>query len=200
MISRNEGDVIAEIKMTRAAFSGTVLILEGSSDSMFWRNHIDHKNCQITIAGGKSTCLEVAKKLDEEKFIGHLAIVDDDYDFFLGKKYDSPSVVHSDTNDLETLIASSPAIEKTLAEHLNTSDAAECARISIGIINVAKNLSLNFGRLRYTNRQHGLNVDFKSLSPWKYICEEKLELDLQNLITDFATLADLLPVVSTKSM
>ncbi|WP_082884484.1 DUF4435 domain-containing protein [Achromobacter insolitus] len=189
-MSRNEGDVIAEIKMTRAAFSGTVLILEGNSDSIFWRSHIDHKNCQITIAGGKSTCLEVARKLDEENFKGHLAIVDDDYDFFLGKKYDSPNVIHSDTNDLETLIASSPAIEKTLAEHLNSNDAGECARISLGIIEVAKNMSLYFGRLRYANRLQDLNVDFNSLSPWKYISEENLELQLQSLIADFATLAN----------
>ncbi|WP_447922040.1 DUF4435 domain-containing protein [Achromobacter aegrifaciens] len=189
MISRNEGDVIAEIKMTRAAFSGTVLILEGTSDSTFWRSHIDHRKCQITIAGGKSTCLGVARKLDEEKFSGHLAIVDDDYDFFFGKKYESSNIVHSDTNDLETLISSSPAIEKTLSEHLNFNDAAECIRNTLEIIETAKKLSLQFGRLRYANRQHDLNVDFDKLSPWKFVSQDNLELKLPDLINDFAALA-----------
>lgn len=189
MISRTEGDVIAEIKMTRAATSGTILILEGSSDSIFWRNHIDHKKCQITIAGGKQTCLGVSEKLDGENFSGYLTIVDDDYDFFLGKKYESENVVYTDTNDLETLIASSPAIEKALAEHFNSNDVAVCIAHTHELIRLAKATSIQIGRLRYINREQGLNVDFNKLSLWKYVAEDNLELQNDKIINGFAELA-----------
>ncbi|MDR6392256.1 DUF4435 domain-containing protein [Paraburkholderia phenoliruptrix] len=193
MITRNVGDVLAELKMARAAFRGTLLVLEGVSDSLFWRTKIKNDDCQITISGGKFTSVKVAEILDQEGFNGFIAIVDDDYDSFLGRTYESDNLVYPETNDLETLLASSPALEKVLDEYVDHDQADARPEKLRDLIERIKDISLFFGKLRYINRERGLNVPFERLSPWKYVDAPALRLEEHRLLKDFADLCSIKP-------
>ncbi|HDR9062806.1 TPA: DUF4435 domain-containing protein [Burkholderia vietnamiensis] len=189
MIARGLGDVIAEMKMTRAAFDGALIVLEGVTDSHFWRSKIIKDNCQITISGGKSVATKVAKALDEEGFKRFIVIVDDDYDVFFGKEYESDNLVFTETNDLETLLASSPAFLKVLDEHLDHGIVNNRDRVVSDLGANIQAVCLCFGRLRYINRERSYNVCFDDLSPWKYVDDATFELREGDLLTDFAALS-----------
>jgi len=193
MISRSVGDVLAELKMARTAFRGTLLVVEGTSDSLFWRARIQNANCQITISGGKTTAVKVAEMLDQESFHGFIVVVDDDYDYFLGRSYESDNLVYPETNDLETLLASSPALEKILSEYLGHELEHGKQDKVRELIERVKNISLFFGKLRFINRERTLNVPFEELSPWKYVDVQALEFRQDDLLKDFAKLCGVAP-------
>ncbi|SEK15486.1 DUF4435 domain-containing protein [Paraburkholderia tropica] len=174
--------------MTRAAFKGVLLVLEGPTDSIFWRNKIAKDQCQITISGSKATSVSVTKILDAAGFDGFVVIVDDDYDHFLGSDYDSVNLVATETNDLETLLGSSPALQKILEEHLVGDHASEHDIETAELTQKVKTIATVFGKLRYVNRKHSLNVPFDKLSPWKYVDQQSVELNTHNLCLDFSAL------------
>lgn len=190
MITRTAGDVVSELKMARAAFKGVLLILEGPSDSVFWRNKIAKERCQITISGSKATSVSVTKLLDEDGFKGFVVVVDDDYDYFLGYEYESANLLTTETNDLETLLGSSPALQKTLEEHLLDDRANEHDTNIQELTQKVKAIATVFGKLRYINRKHSLNVSFDKLSPWKYVEHQSVELNAHSLCTDFSALCE----------
>lgn len=190
MITRTTGDVLSEMKMVRAAFSGTILVLEGASDSLFWRSRISRDTCQITVSGGKVTAARVAEALDKENFRGFLVVVDDDFDYFLGKAYESDNLVATETNDLETLLASSPALEKVLNEFLGHDAAHGKPEVISKIAKEAMEAGSVFGRLRYINRSNALNVSFDLLSPWKYVDHSTLKVKEKELLAEFAKLGN----------
>ncbi len=53
-ISRTVGDVVAEMLMSRSAFAGTLLVLEGDEDIKFLKARTASlAACQVVQAGGK---------------------------------------------------------------------------------------------------------------------------------------------------
>lgn len=107
-ISRNVGDVVAELLMSRSAFSGSLLVLEGDDDVKFWKARTPgHRECQFVIAGSKPTVSGAVAIADTLKQTGILGVVDDDYDSLLELPIPSANLVRTETRDLETLLLSS---------------------------------------------------------------------------------------------
>ena len=52
---KGPAEVEAEILMSRTAFDGAFLVVEGDDDSRFFRSRVDDLACEIVIAGGKLT-------------------------------------------------------------------------------------------------------------------------------------------------
>lgn len=188
MITRTAGDVVSELKMARAAFKGALLVLEGPSDSVFWRNRVAKDRCQITISGSKTTSLKVTELLDADGFKGFVAVVDDDFDLFFGPEYESDNLLSTETNDLETLLGSSPALQKTLDEHLLGDFGNFDDKKAEEIAEKVKSFAVVFGKLRYTNRKYNLNASFDSLSPWKYVDHKSMGFNEEGLYDDFSAL------------
>lgn len=169
--------------MSRAAFGGALLVLEGDDDIRFWRAHTAGSSlCQFVVAGSKDTVKGAVVKANLQDQIGILGIVDDDYDSLLGKTLPA-NVLATDARDLEIMLLGSPAFAKVISE---VADANKIQQIQAAenqcIFDCLTSRAISFGKLRLLNDMHGWKVDFDKLSPWKFIDHVTWTLD-QNLLT-----------------
>jgi hypothetical protein len=109
------------IRLERGSFLGVFLLVEGSTDKLFYSNLVNEKQCRIvvTIAGSsrKKRAIEVLTVLEKSDFPGILAIVDADFDHLESIVYPNQNLFLTDTHDSETMMLRSSALERILAEH-----------------------------------------------------------------------------------
>ena len=106
-VTRTVGDVVAEILMSRANFSGAHLLLEGDTDSKFWGRRIEKTLCQVVIAGGKTTVIGAVVRANAIPIAGVLGIVDDDHDSLCSVAIGPQNVFVTDARDVDTMLLKS---------------------------------------------------------------------------------------------
>ena len=109
--------IATSILLLRAVHKGSVLIVEGYSDSRLYGKFIDGDNCQIVNAYNKSSAVRVTELLEKKNFFGIVTIVDADFWSIEGYEHPSSNILRTDTHDLETMLVSSPALDHVLAEY-----------------------------------------------------------------------------------
>ena len=77
---KNPSVVANAVRMMRSAFSGSILLVEGESDSRFWRSRIDQERCRIEVGEGRSNVAGAMSQLDEARFRGAVGLLDADYE------------------------------------------------------------------------------------------------------------------------
>jgi hypothetical protein len=163
------------IRMQRSTFVGSFLLVEGSTDRIFYERFTDRKKCQVLAANNKSNAIGVIDILEKDCFAGVLAIVDADFDRFSKQQIDrSSNIILTDTHDLETLIIQSPALEKVLAEF---GSEAKIEAFGRDIRKVLLEASLSIGYLRWLSQLDGLNLKFEGIEFKKFIDEKKLNIN-----------------------
>ena len=105
MIETLTPEIIAvEVEMTRTAFKGAILIIEGKNDEKFYKKFIDDNSCHIVVAHGKQNVLQSVEKLNNSAFNGVIAIVDSDFWRIEGMPNMPNNVFVTDTYDSEGMI------------------------------------------------------------------------------------------------
>jgi hypothetical protein len=195
--ARTTKDVVAEIKMSLAAFSGVHLLIEGGPDSIFWRLRLSHPaQCQLVICGNKGVVVSSIVELDRTAQRGMLGIIDDDFDSILGISYASSNLLATDTHDLETMMIGSRALNAILVEYGDPDKIKHFVAIANkSVVEALIENSLVFGRLRLLNARNGWGVDCTKFSPWKYVSLITWQVDTTTLFADFATQIDVAPLV-----
>lgn len=191
-VTRTVGDVVAEIVMSRTNFAGSFLLLEGETDSKFWSPRIDTTGCQIVIAGSKPTVIGAIIRTNALPVAGILGIVDDDYDSLSGIPLASINTLRTDYRDLETLLIKSMAFDRVIHEigdaaKMIAFQAAEATTVRDALVE----RSLLFGKLRWLNGQRAWNLDFGSLSPFRFANEADWRIDEAEVLTTAADAAHL---------
>ncbi len=106
-----------ECILSRANFLGTLLIVEGPSDSRLFKKFSDQSACKTIPAGGKRHAIDAIDILDKRGLSGALAIVDADYFHLDRVKLSSKNVLLTDEHDLELMLLLSNALDNVLDEH-----------------------------------------------------------------------------------
>ncbi|MDW8392410.1 MAG: DUF4435 domain-containing protein [Oscillochloridaceae bacterium] len=168
--SRTSGDVVSEILMTQTASKSSILVVEGEDDAQFWKTRAALDKKRIVIAGGKQNLVGALVDIEKRKKKGILGIVDDDCDSLFGRAIPSAHIVRTETRDLETLLLSTRAFEKVLAEvGDDTKIEALEQREGRSIRNAFIARALVFGKLRYLSAERNWTVNFaKDFSPWRF--------------------------------
>jgi Protein of unknown function (DUF4435) len=95
-----------EIKMLRSSFKGTFLLIEGSTDKVFYGRLINKSICTLFPISGKpsskSLVVNVLQILEQSGVSGVLAIVDADFDHLEPLPASSSNLLRTDSHDLET--------------------------------------------------------------------------------------------------
>lgn len=177
---KGPAEVEAEILMSRTAFDGAFLVVEGDDDSRFFRSRVQDSTCEIVIAGGKLTVIRGMERLNDRKFRGALGIVDDDCDSIDGRSMLQPNLLStSDFHDLDAFLIWSPALERVLAEHANTTSIKKLGGVG-AVRNRLVEIALPFGVLRRWTYISKMGLDFKELSPLRFTTP-KWDLDTAGL-------------------
>ncbi|MFM7438848.1 MAG: DUF4435 domain-containing protein, partial [Snowella sp.] len=104
------------IRFRRSTFSGTFLLVEGSTDKVFYERFVNKNECEVITNSipGKQRVIQVLNILENSEFKGILAIVDADFDHLEFSLYNTPNLLRTDTHDLETMLLQSSAFDKVL--------------------------------------------------------------------------------------
>lgn len=112
---KKPGEVAVEVIMLRLIHPGSFFLLEGDTDSLFWRAFKD-PSCEIINAGSKTAVAGAIEMLDRRRFQGALGLVDADLDHLQRAPVRSKNLILSDAHDLECQLLRSRALERVLLE------------------------------------------------------------------------------------
>ncbi len=160
------------------------LIVEGDTDGKFFQKLINREKCQVTISHNKANAKTILQILEEESFLGILAIVDADFEALEGRLPASPNILFTDTHDLETMILQSPALEKILVEFASHEKCTAIETKSEKKLRaILLECSKHIGYLRWVSLREDLSLKFEDLSFEKFIDKETLVItDILKLI------------------
>jgi len=181
-------DIANEIILTRDDPSKqflSFLLVEGDTDSKFYKNKklVDTNKCQITVADGKSTALEVLAILEKVGIPGILVIVDADFNILEGKSPHSPNLLFTDTHDLETMLIKSPALENVLGEfgsEKKINEVTESTKKDVRALLLECGMTV--GYLRWISLREKLSLKFEDLEFVQFIHKDALHLEQRHLI------------------
>lgn len=180
---KRPGEVAAEVIMMRMIHPGSFFVLEGDTDSLFWRP-FKHETCEIINAGSKHSVAGAIEILDRRKFRGALGLVDADLDRLEKVRVPSKNLLFSQTHDLECLLLRSRALDRLLVEMADQERLRGVERAeerSIRECLLARGLL--HGRLRWLAARFGWGPDFRgSLRLSRFVVQETWWLDEEALL------------------
>lgn len=161
----------------------TILLVEGSTDALLFRNVMNSKTCEIIPTNSRNNVLNTLKILEKSGVPGILAIVDADFDMLEGKHPTSPNLLFTDTHDLETMLLKSPAFDKLLnefgsAQKIATLTQAQGKDIRTLILECA----IPIGYTLWISLRENLALRFEALDFGKFIDKETLIINKLKLI------------------
>jgi Protein of unknown function (DUF4435) len=170
-----------QIRLRRSTFFGTFLLVEGSSDKVFYERFIDKIACQVVVMTGKTRVIAVIGILDRWNFDGVLAIVDADFDRLEALVSESVNLLRTDTHDLETMLIDSFALDKVVAEY---GSEEKIAKLQLDVRTSLVEAGISIGYLRWISQCGGLNLTFSDLKFSKFIDDKTLQMNELDLIQE----------------
>lgn len=173
------------IRLRRSTFSGTFLLVEGSSDRILYERFVDKAACtSISISGKPSSKLRVIavlSTLEKSNFQGVLAVVDADFDHLKVSSHSSPNLIRTDTHDLETMLLNSSALEKVIAEF---GSEEKIVKFDRDIRTAMLEAGMPIGHLLWISQLDELNLTFDGITFSKFIDDQTLQINELNLIQE----------------
>ena len=182
-------DIANNIRMIRSSHNGVILIVEGHTDVRVYERLINNTQCMFIPAHGKETAINVLTKLEIDKFKGILTIVDADFWRLDGIKPDSMNLLLTDTHDLETTMLSSNALDKVISEF---GSIPKIKKHVDSIPDRLLNCALPIGLFRWLSSptKENWGLKFKNMEFDCFLDDEKLKVDINNLIKEVKTNSD----------
>ena len=174
-----------EIRMKRSQHPGSFLVVEGRDDRLFCQRYTDDR-CDVVVAEGKESVLEVIRILDNVNFEGVLGMVDPDFDLLEGAEPFRPNVVACDAHDLEVALVCSPAFDRLLLEFgSRTKIQTLCVEARDLILSAAASV----GYLRWFSMRSDLGLKFQGLRLASCIDRGSLRVDTVELCRNVKSLS-----------
>ncbi len=171
------------IRLRRSTFLGTFLLVEGSSDKVFYERFVHGSDCVLVSVSGKPSSklrvIAVLENLEKSDFQGILGIVDADFDRLNTSASNSPNLHRTDTHDLETMLIKSPALDKLIAEFGSEEKIVNFGR---DVRTALLEAGMAVGYLLWISQCDELNLTFDDIKFSKFIDEQTLEIDEMELI------------------
>jgi len=182
-IPRSAGDVASEIAMSRLNWTGSFLVVEGPSDSKFWRPR-KSEFCEIVIAMGRHQVLGSVQLACDSGMRGVLGIVDDDFDTLLGEPHQVRNVVSTEPRDLEGTLLRSRALDRVVGE-LGDETKLKAFLAREGLLRDALLSRAGlFGRLRWLAFTQPKPLDLKPLKPSRFVDLSNWTYDTQAILAE----------------
>ncbi|MCC5635924.1 DUF4435 domain-containing protein [Nostoc sp. CHAB 5844] len=173
------------IRLRRSTFTGTFLLVAGSSDKIFYQRLVDELACELVDTSGKPSsrqnAINILEILEKSNFQGVLAVVDADFDRLKSLVSSSSNLLYTDTHDLETMLIQSPALDKILAEFGSEEKIAQFKRdVRLALLEIGMSL----GYLLWISQSDGLNLTFEGITFSKFIDEQTLQINELQMIRE----------------
>ncbi|MEH2281132.1 MAG: DUF4435 domain-containing protein [Nostoc sp.] len=177
--------VANKIRQLRETYSGTFLLVEGSSDKVFYERFVDKLACHLEITAGKPSskqcAIEILAILETSNFQGILAIVDADFDHLQNTPVKNPNLLRTDTHDLETMLINSLAFDKVIALFGSEDKIIKFGR---DLRSALLESCMSVGYLVWVSQSDGLNLKFDGIEFSKFVDSQTLKINELKLITE----------------
>lgn len=182
--SISASDVANEMSMTRCVFKGTFLVVEGVTDSRLYSKFTDRDNVRIVIAHSKDnvgrTVSEMTGKRRDRLVVG---IVDKDMDDLIGRRR-SPPVFTTDSNDIESAMIRSDALDDVVSEYGDREKVERFVRTNGQIRDAVARAASAVGCLMYISYRKGMNLSFKDLDFERFVNSRTLGVDVPRMVSE----------------
>lgn len=174
--------IAAEVRMERGAHAGTILVVEGDTDSRLLKKFIDQRNCLVVVGNGKDNVVGSLILLEEDSFKGALGIVDADFWRLEGHVHGLNNLFLTDTHDFETMIIASEAFERFLEEWSSSSKRLKFEqdnghKIRDYLLQEARSL----GYLRYVSKMKKWNFSFRDIN-YDFVSPINMKVELERIL------------------
>lgn len=178
--------IVNTARMMRTQYTGTILIVEGSTDARAYGCLVSETECRLIPATGKDKAISALELLENGGFDGVLTIVDADFQRLDGTEPNSSNLLLTDSHDLEAMILYSDALDKVLSEF---GSSREITKLGRPIRDVLLEGGLPIGYLRWLSSpaKDNLSLKFKELSFDKFVDEKTLRVSIDNLVRELKT-------------
>ena len=170
--------------MMRTGFDGTILVVEGITDSRLYSKFTDRKDVRLVIAHSKdkvrTSVTLLHDKRGDDKVVG---IIDSDLDRLKHKRPRGP-VFMTDCRDAESMMIVSDALDDVLAEYGDQDKLALFEEKFGDIRDRIMEGAYPVGLLMYVSERNGLGLSFKSLDFKAFIDSRNLECDIRAMINE----------------
>lgn len=173
-------------RMMRTQYSGTILIVEGSTDSRVYGRLVSKTECRIIPAEGKEKAINALEMLEKDSFNGVLTIVDADFWKIEGVEPNNSNILLTDSHDLETMILYSDALDSVLSEFGSDPKIMDLGK-PIRDILLESGLPIGYLRWLSSTTKDNLSLKFKKLSFDKFVNKNTLIVNIDNLIEQAKT-------------
>ena len=175
--------IVNTARMMRTQYTGTILIVEGSTDARVYGRLVSETECRLIPATGKDKAISALKLLENGGLDGVLTIVDADFWRLDGIDPNSSNLLLTDSHDLETMILYSDVLDNVLSEF---GLASEINKLGRPIRDILLESGLSVGYLRWLSSptKDNLSLKFKELSFDKFVDEQTLRVSIDNLIRE----------------
>lgn len=183
-------DVAAEVRMTRAGFPGTVLIVEGDHDCRIYERFASAGDCRVIPAHGKTNAVDAITIIQKARMPGVLAIVDADFWHILGVPHNLTDIIPTDAHDIEVIMVESQALDVVLREYGvgKKIKAFITANRAAHLRDVLLARALPLGLLRLVSEENSLRLKFKGLDYSTVVSRTSLHIDEKALVREIMKL------------
>ncbi|MCW2279012.1 DUF4435 domain-containing protein [Heliophilum fasciatum] len=158
-------------------------LVEGVTDSRFYRKFVDGQSCHFVIGESKSSVLQAVDTLEKVKGIDAVAVVDLDYDFEEKAYNKRTNLFYTDGHDQEIMLLNSPALNSILIEYGDQEKIAIIEKQTGNIVSqLVKEAALQVGYLRWYSREEELSLRFDGLDFSAFVSSEDLSVDTTKMI------------------
>lgn len=180
----SSNDVANQISMMRSAFKGTVVVVEGVTDSRVYSKFADKDNTQIVIAYSKDNARRAVTECRvSRRDLKVIGIIDSDLGRLNGKTV-QPPLFETDKRDLECMMISSRALDDVLAEYADTEQMEEFIKANGPVRDAIARASAPIGILMYISDRDHLCLCFKDLDYRTFVDRSSLKINLRMLLED----------------
>lgn len=182
--SISASDIANEVSMMRSVFKGTVLIVEGVTDSRLYSKFAEREAVKVLIAHSKDnvrrSVTECLTRRGDDRVVG---IIDKDIDGLIGRKK-SPPLFDTDRNDVESMMMCSKAFDDVMSEYADgeklKSFEERYGKLSDAIARAACPICT----LMYISYKRGMNMSFKDLDHSRFVNPHTLEIDIPRMVAE----------------
>ncbi len=175
--SREPSSIANVVMMLSSQHDGSSLLVEGSSDAKLYERFVACDQCRIIISWNRQVLEKALEILEKRGFKNALGVADADFDNLMPPPGRNKNLFLTDTHDLETMILSSPALEKILKEFGSKKKLVCCdARDDL------LRCGIEIGALRWISVKDKLSLKFEGLNLTKFIDRTTLALNFKVLI------------------
>lgn len=166
----------------------SAMIVEGDSDSRFYKKLVDKNACElhhtVNTQNAKDEVIRALKLLESGRspLAGVFAVVDADFMRIENVAMPSTNLFLTDGHDLECMLLKSKALEELLGQFASTKKLEDYIKAHGPIREALLGACKPLGLLRLYNHQQGLNLRFKNLEYKKFIDSKTLKVDTKELV------------------